>query len=164
MTPTRSPRCARSWPRSGAGSRSRRRTRDALGLGQGKDGAPASDFEARSGFGFHPPRDDRNRCAGKRSIDALGIVRRSRRPLVDERSQPAAAYAGSGADVSRKHAPDDRGQLVAEQVGEAIGQPDLAIRVSRPYPDISADLRARSRALVSQAGMTIEEAREVVGL
>ena len=53
------------------------------------------------------------------------------------------------------------GQLVAEQVGEAIGQPDLRF----VFPAIS-DISVKARAVNSlvQAGLSVEDARAVVGL
>ena len=128
--------------------------RDALGLG--KDAGPASDFEAKR-FGFHPP-ETIEPLRRQALIDALGIYGIPG-PLVDERA-PAAALR-EAARMFRESTLPMIGQLVAEQVGEAIGQPDLQF-VFPTAPDIS--VRARAVASLVSSGMTIEEAREVVGL
>ena len=51
--------------------------------------------------------------------------------------------------------------IIAEQVGEAIGQPDLRF----VFPTIS-DISVKARAVnsMTQAGLTVEVAREIVGL
>ena len=128
--------------------------KDALGMG--KDAAPKSDYDAKR-FGFHPPDtiEPLRRQALVDMAGAYGIPA----PLVDERSS-AAAYR-EAARMFRETTLPALGAIIAEQVGEAIGQPDLRF-VFPTAPDIS--VRARAVASLVSSGMTIEEAREVVGI
>ena len=128
--------------------------RDALG--RGKEGAPASDDDAKR-FGFDPPEsiEPLRRQALVDMLGAFGVPA----PLVDERSS-AAAYR-EASRMFRETTLPALASLVAGQVGEAIGQPDLAFE----FPKI-ADIGILSRAVGSlvTAGVPIEQAREIVGL
>ena len=99
-------------------------------LGRGKEGAPASDYESKR-FGFSPPEsiEPLRRQALVDMAGAYGIPA----PLVDERSS-AAAYR-EAARVFRESTLPALGAILAEQVGEAIGQPDLALAFPKT-PDI----------------------------
>ena len=115
--------------------------KDALGLGP--DAAPKSDYQSQR-FGFAPP-------------DSLEPIRRQ--ALVDERSS-AAAFR-EAARAFRETTLPALGAIIAEQVGEAIGQPDLAFAFPK-----QAHVGVLSRAIGSlvTAGVPIEQAREIVGL
>ena len=125
-------------------------------LGRGTDAAPASDYDAKR-FGFAPP-EELTALRRQALVDALGAygVPGS---LVDERA-PAAALR-EAARMFRESTLPMLGQLVAEQVGEAIGQPDLRF----VFPTISdISLKARAVHSLTQSGMTIADARAVVGV
>ena len=125
-------------------------------LGRGKDGAPASDYESKR-FGFSPPEtiEPLRRQALVDMAGAYGIPA----PLVDERSS-AAAYR-EAARVFRESTLPALGAILAEQVGEAIGQPDLALAFSKT-PDIG--ILSRAVGSLVAAGLDVSVAREIVGL
>ena len=125
-------------------------------LGRGKDGAPASDYESKR-FGFSPPEtiEPLRRQALVDMAGAYGIPA----PLVDERSS-AAAYR-EAARVFRESTLPALGAILAEQVGEAIGQPDLALAFSKT-PDIG--ILSRAVGSLVAAGLDASVAREIVGL
>ena len=124
-------------------------------LGRGKDAAPQSDYDARR-FGFSPP-EELTPLRRQALVDALGMygVPGS---LVDERA-PAAALR-EAVRLFRESTLPALGAIIAEQVGEAIGQPDL--RFVFPTADIS--LKARAVNSLVQAGLSVEDALAVVGL
>ena len=126
------------------------------GLGIGKDAAPRSDYEAKR-FGFSPP-EELTALRRQALVDALGCYGIPG-PLLDERAA-AAAYR-EGARTLREGTLPALAALIAEQVGEAIGQPDLRF----VFPTIS-DIGVRARAVggLVQAGVPLAEAREIVGL
>ena len=125
-------------------------------LGRGKEGAPASDYESKR-FGFSPPEsiEPLRRQALVDMAGAYGIPA----PLVDERSS-AAAYR-EAARVFRESTLPALGAILAEQVGEAIGQPDLALAFPKT-PDIG--ILSRAVGSLVTAGVPVKEAREIVGL
>ena len=53
------------------------------------------------------------------------------------------------------------GAILAEQVGEAIGQPDLALSFPKT-PDVA--ILARAVGSLTAAGLDVSVAREIVGL
>ena len=126
------------------------------GLGIGKDAAPASDYESKR-FGFAPP-EELTALRRQALVDALGCYGVPG-AMVDERAA-AAAYR-EAARTFRESTLPALAALIAEQVGEAIGQPDLRF----VFPTIS-DISVRARAVNSlvQAGLSVEDARAVVGL
>ena len=128
--------------------------RDALG--RGKDGAPASDYDAKR-FGFAPPEsiEPLRRQALVDAVGCFGVPA----PLVDERSS-AAAYR-EAARVFRESTLPALGAIIAEQVGEAIGQPDLALAFPKT-PDIG--ILSRAIGSLVTAGVDVNEAREIVGI
>ena len=128
--------------------------KDALGLGP--DAAPKSDYQSQR-FGFAPP-DSLEPIRRQALVDALGLSGVPA-PLVDERSS-AAAFR-EAARAFRETTLPALGAIIAEQVGEAIGQPDLAFAFPK-----QADVGVLSRAIGSlvTAGVPIEQAREIVGL
>ena len=128
--------------------------RDALG--RGKDGAPASDYESKR-FGFSPPEtiEPIRRQALVDMAGCFGIPA----PLVDERSS-AAAYR-EAARVFRESTLPMLGAIIAEQAGEAIGEPDLALAFPKT-PDIG--ILSRAVGSLVTAGMTIDDSRALVGL
>ena len=121
--------------------------KDALGLG--KDAAPASDYDAKR-FGFDPPEalEPLRRQALVDLLGAYGIPA----PLVDEKAS-AAAYR-EAARLFRETTLPALGAIIAEQVGAAIGQPDLAVAFPKT-PDIGILSRAVG-SLVS-AGVPLAE-------
>ena len=125
-------------------------------LGRGTDAAPRSDYDAKR-FGFAPP-EELTALRRQALVDALGCYGIPG-PLVDERAA-AAAYR-EAARTFRESTLPAIAALVAEQVGEAIGQPDLQF-VFPTVTDIS--LKARAVASLVSSGMTISDARSVVGL
>ena len=126
------------------------------GLGIGKDAAPVSDYESKR-FGFAPP-EELTALRRQALVDALGCYGVPG-AMVDERAA-AAAYR-EAARTFRESTLPALAALIAEQVGEAIGQPDLRF----VFPTIS-DISVRARAVNSlvQAGLSVEDARAVVGL
>ena len=124
-------------------------------LGRGKDAAPASDYDSRR-FGFDQPENliPLRRQALVDALAAYGIPG----PLLDERAA-AAAYR-EAVWTFRESTLPALGAIIAEQVGEQIGQLDL--RFVFPHADIS--LKARAVNSLTQAGITVEDARELVGL
>ena len=124
-------------------------------LGLGKDAAPKSDYQALR-FGFAPPEEitPLRRQALVDALAAYGIPG----PLLDERAA-AAAYREAARTVRETTLPM-LGSLIAEQVGEAIGQPFEFV-----FPTI-ADISVRARAVnsLTQAGLDVEVAREIVGI
>ena len=125
-------------------------------LGRGKEGAPASDYESKR-FGFSPPEsiEPLRRQALVDMAGAYGIPA----PLVDERSS-AAAYR-EAARVFRESTLPALGAIIAEQVGEAIGQPDLALAFPKT-PDIG--ILSRAVGSLVTAGLDVTEARSIVGI
>ena len=125
-------------------------------LGRGKEGAPASDYESKR-FGFSPPEsiEPLRRQALVDMAGAYGIPA----PLVDERSS-AAAYR-EAARVFRESTLPALGAIIAEQVGEAIGQPDLALAFPKT-PDIG--ILSRAIGSLVAAGVPVSEARLIVGI
>ena len=124
-------------------------------LGRGNDAAPASDYESKR-FGFHPPDtiEPLRRQALVDALAAFGIPG----AMVDERSA-AAAYR-EAARTFRESTLPALAAIIAEQVGEQIGQPFTFV-----FPAISdVSLKARAVHSLTQSGMTIEDARAVVGL
>ena len=128
--------------------------RDALG--RGKDGAPASDYESKR-FGFSPPEtiEPIRRQALVDMAGCFGIPA----PLVDERSS-AAAYR-EASRVFRETTLPALGAIIAEQAGEAIGEPDLVLAFPKT-PDIG--ILSRAVGSLVTAGVAVTEAREIVGL
>ena len=125
-------------------------------LGRGSDAAPASDYASQR-FGFSPP-EELTALRRQALIDALGMYGIPG-PLVDERA--ASATYREAARTFREATLPAIAAIIAEQVGEQIGQPDLRF----VFPTIS-DISVRARAVNSlvQAGLKVEAAREIVGL
>ena len=90
-----------------------------------------------------------------RIVRIAGIVN-----LFSEHYTSAAAFR-EAARAFRETTLPALGAIIAEQVGEAIGQPDLAFAFPK-----QADVGVLSRAIGSlvTAGVPIEQAREIVGL
>ena len=125
-------------------------------LGRGPDAAPKSDYQALR-FGFAPPEEltELRRQALIDSLAAYGI----HGSLTDERA-PAAALR-EGARMFRESTLPALAALIAEQVGAAIGENDLRF----VFPTISdVGVKARAVASLVSSGMTIADARQVVGL
>ena len=127
----------------------RARARERRGAGQ-------SDYESKR-YGFSPPEtiEPLRRQALVDMAGAYGIPA----PLVDERSS-AAAYR-EAARVFRESTLPALGAILAEQVGEAIGQPDLALAFPKT-PDIG--ILSRAVGSLVAAGVPVSEARLIVGI
>ena len=125
-------------------------------LGRGNDAAPASDYDSKR-FGFAPP-EELTALRRQALVDALGMYGVPG-PLVDERA-PAAALR-EAARMFREATLPALATIIAEQVGEAIGQPDLRL----VFPKIS-DIALLARAVnsLTQAGLDVAVAREIVGI
>ncbi len=117
-------------------------------------GAPPVDYQFRR-FGFNPPEavTALRRQALVDMVGAYGLPA----PMVDERA--AAAAFREGLRVFHAVTMPAVGALIAEQLGDALGVPDLHFEF--PVP---ADLATRARAIqaMTGAGMALEDALAAV--